>query len=365
MKNKDNKFLMRIIAAILFGVMCLTTVYASIRPAFADGIVEQTAGDTSYSLSDPNKAAIVFHVKTLPEDFDAGVKCQVNYSPSRSYGKAVTLSKLNEWTQAVEIPAGENLYWNANVTNDLTQDYPVSLSVGSIYKYNEQKGRGEQIGLNPGEVVVVNINVSDVSSFEQMTGDNRYYEKEDVIAAPEGVDVTRQAQIGVYVSASEGFSDNVNIYLQNLYTGKVYTLKVYSANNMMAMEQSATEGLYKYIGCDIASVNGGERYTVSMEKDTLPAPGDAASFHLTIIDNENPDAAIKTPVLEENEVWQEMVKDETVSEPVIEKTPAPSEPPVQEEQPDPLVGYIFLAIVATAILGAAGVVYMKIKENKA
>ena len=363
MKPNETKLWKRVLAAVVCILMCFTTVYATVGPALAENIVEQTAGDTSYFLQDSNNAAVVFHVTSLPENFDSGVKCQVAYSPSRNYGKPVTLSKLNEWTQAVEIPAGENLYWNCTVVNDFTQDYPVSLSIGSIYKYNEAKSRGDQKGLIPGEVIVVNIDISNVSAFEQMTGENRYYDKEEVIQAPDGVDITQKAQIGVYVSASEGFSDNVIVHLQNLYTGKVYSLKVYSANKMMAMETNATVGPYKYIGCDISSVNGEGRYTAKMEKDNLSAPGDAANFHLIIIDNENPDAEIKTPVLDENKVYQEMIKDEQISDKGISVIPTISEiSEVPLEEGHHPLGYVILTALFTTVLAGGYIIIKKIKE---
>lgn len=379
MMKKRKKMLTRVMAGILAGVLAIGMAAGTAMAAFADdtptatpavtpdpyGVVAQTAGDTNYQLSDPSKAAIVFHVVSLPGTFSGGVTCDVRYSPDNGYD-SVTVSALNEWTAAVEVKPGDNLYWSTTATNDITQTTPVTPDYQSIFAYNTARGLGDQTGLAAGEVMVVNLSISGKSMYEQMTGQKQNYTVQEVVPTEEGYDVNAAAQIGVYASCTDGFEANTDVYLENMFTGKVYTLTLYAANNMTAIDTTATQGLYKYIGCKIYSVTGDEssRYTVTMENDTLYAPGDASKYHLTIVDNKKPDVEIRTPTLDNNEVYQETMATATPEpSPASTATPTATPAPVQATG-NSAVGYVMLGIIGAIIAAGVGAYVYVSRRNR-
>ena len=224
----------------------------------------------------------------------------------------VTLSALNDYTATVEVEPG-TYYCNAAVQYDYAGDYPVT----------EQDDICE-VMLQPGDTVTLHYTVWTSGYYETVTGTDRHAAGLERVDPPIGFDAATTAQIGVYLTAPQGFDRHVMVDLGNQYTGDCYTLDVYASNKLTAYEPAATAGQYQFL---VARVVGDEagRYSFSCEQEVISTDQGAAAFHLTVTDTENPDRGLTTP---KDEPSSSVLQDET---PEPAATPEPAEPETTQQ----------------------------------
>lgn len=255
------------------------------------------------------------------------------------------LSALNDYTATVEVEPG-TYYCNAAVQYDYAGDYPVTEQ-DDIY----------EVTLQPGDAVTLHYTVWTTGYYETITGTARNAAGLERIDPPIGFDSTATAQIGVYLTAPQGFDQHVVVDLGNQYTGDSYTLDVYASNNLTAYEPAATAGQYQFL---VARVVGDEagRYSFSCEQEVISTDQGAAAFHLTVTDTENPDRELTTP---KNEPSSSVLQDET---PEPAATPEPAEPETTQQASflTRLVKQIIL--LAVIVLAAVYVVIPAIAKHK-
>lgn len=223
-----------------------------------------------------------------------------------------TLSALNDYTATVKVEPG-TYYCNAAVQYDYAGDYPVT----------EQDDICE-VMLQPGDAVTLHYTVWTTGYYKTVTGTDRHAAGLERVDPPIGFDTAATTQIGVYLTAPQGFDRHVMVDLGNQYTGDCYTLDVYASNKLTAYEPAATAGQYQFL---VARVVGDEagRYSFSCEQEVISTDQGAAAFHLTVTDTENPDRELTTP---KNEPSSSVLQDET---PEPAATPEPAEPETTQQ----------------------------------
>lgn len=245
-----------------------------------------------------------------------------------------TLSALNDYTATVEVEPG-TYYCNAAVQYDYAGDYPVTEK-DDIY----------EVTLLPGDTVTLHYTVWTTGYYETITGTARNAAGLERIDPPIGFDATATAQIGVYLTAPQGFDQHVMVDLGNQYTGDSYTLDVYASNNLTAYESSAAAGQYQFLAARVAGDEAG-RYTFSCEQEVISTDQRTAAFHLTVTDTENPDRELTTP---KNEPSSNTLQDET-PEPTATPEPAESETTQQAS----FLGWLVKQIILLAVIVLAAV----------
>ena len=257
----------------------------------------------------------------------------------------VTLSALNDYTATVEVEPG-TYYCNAAVQYDYAGDYPVT----------EQDDICE-VMLQPGDTVTLHYTVWTSGYYETVTGTDRHAAGLERVDPPIGFDAATTAQIGVYLTAPQGFDRHVMVDLGNQYTGDCYTLDVYASNKLTAYEPAATAGQYQFL---VARVVGDEagRYSFSCEQEVISTDQGAAAFHLTVTDTEHPERELTTP---KNEPSSSVLQDET---PEPAATPEPAEPETTQQASflTRLVKQIIL--LAVIVLAAVYVVIPALTKRK-
>lgn len=256
-----------------------------------------------------------------------------------------TLSALNDYTATVEVEPG-TYYCHAAVQYDYAGDYPVT----------EQDDICE-VMLQPGDAVTLHYTVWTTGYYKTVTGTDRHAAGLERVDPPIGFDTAATTQIGVYLTAPQGFDRHVMVDLGNQYTGDCYTLDVYASNKLTAYEPAATAGQYQFL---VARVVGDEagRYSFSCEQEVISTDQGAAAFHLTVTDTENPDRELTTP---KNEPSSSVLQDET---PEPAATPEPAEPETTQQASflTRLVKQIIL--LAVIVLAAVYVVIPAIAKHK-
>ena len=256
-----------------------------------------------------------------------------------------TLSALNDYTATVEVEPG-TYYCNAAVQYDYAGDYPVT----------EQDDICE-VMLQPGDAVTLHYTVWTTGYYKTVTGTDRHAAGLERVDPPIGFDTAATTQIGVYLTAPQGFDRHVMVDLGNQYTGDCYTLDVYASNKLTAYEPAATAGQYQFL---VARVVGDEagRYSFRCEQEVISTDQGAAAFHLTVTDTENPDRELTTP---KNEPSSSVLQDET---PEPAATPEPAEPETTQQASflTRLVKQIIL--LAVIVLAAVYVVIPAIAKHK-
>ena len=256
-----------------------------------------------------------------------------------------TLSALNDYTATVEVEPG-TYYCNAAVQYDYAGDYPVT----------EQDDICE-VMLQPGDAVTLHYTVWTTGYYKTVTGTDRHAAGLERVDPPIGFDTAATTQIGVYLTAPQGFDRHVMVDLGNQYTGDCYTLDVYASNKLTAYEPAATAGQYQFL---VARVVGDEagRYSFSCEQEVISTDQGAAAFHLTVTDTENPDRELTTP---KDEPSSSVLQDET---PEPTATPEPAEPETTQQASflTRLVKQIIL--LAVIVLAAVYVVIPAIAKHK-
>lgn len=245
-----------------------------------------------------------------------------------------TLSALNDYTATVEVEPG-TYYCHAAVQYDYAGDYPVT----------EQDDICE-VMLQPGDAVTLHYTVWTTGYYKTVTGTNRHAAGLERVDPPIGFDTAATTQIGVYLTAPQGFDRHVMVDLGNQYTGDCYTLDVYASNKLAAYEPTATAGQYQFL---VARVVGDEagRYSFSCEQEVISTDQGAAAFHLTVTDTENPDRELTTP---KNEPSSSVLQDET---PEPTATPEPAEP--ETTQQASFLGWLIKQIILLAVIVLAAV----------
>ena len=245
-----------------------------------------------------------------------------------------TLSALNDYTATVEVEPG-TYYCHAAVQYDYAGDYPVT----------EQDDICE-VMLQPGDTVTLHYTVWTTGYYKTVTGTDRHAAGLERVDPPIGFDAATTAQIGVYLTAPQGFDRHVMVDLGNQYTGDCYTLDVYASNKLTAYEPAATAGQYQFL---VARVIGDEagRYSFSCEQEVISTDQGAAAFHLTVTDTENPDRELTTP---KNEPSSSVLQDET---PEPTATPEPAEP--ETTQQASFLGWLIKQIILLALIVLAAV----------
>ena len=256
-----------------------------------------------------------------------------------------TLSALNDYTATVEVEPG-TYYCNAAVQYDYAGDYPVTEQ-DDIY----------EVTLQPGDAVTLHYTVWTTGYYETITGTVRNAAGLERIDPPIGFDATATAQIGVYLTAPQGFDRHVMVDLGNQYTGDCYTLDVYASNKLTAYEPAATAGQYQFL---VARVVGDEagRYSFSCEQEVISTDQGAAAFHLTVTDTENPDRELTTP---KDEPSSSVLQDET---PEPAATPEPAEPETTQQASFLTLLVKQIILLAVIVLAAVYVVIPAIAKHK-
>lgn len=246
----------------------------------------------------------------------------------------VTLSALNDYTATVEVEPG-TYYCHAAVQYDYAGDYPVT----------EQDDICE-VMLQPGDAVTLHYTVWATGYYKTVTGTDRHAAGLERVDPPIGFDTAATTQLGVYLTAPQGFDRHVMVDLGNQYTGDCYTLNVYASNKLTAYEPAATAGQYQFL---VARVVGDEagRYSFSCEQEVISTDQGAAAFHLTVTDTENPDRELTTP---KNEPSSSVLQDET---PEPAATPEPAEP--ETTQQASFLGWLIKQIILLAVIVLAAV----------
>ena len=245
-----------------------------------------------------------------------------------------TLSALNDYTATVEVEPG-TYYCNAAVQYDYAGDYPVT----------EQDDICE-VMLQPGDAVTLHYTVWTTGYYKTVTGTDRHAAGLERIDPPIGFDATATAQIGVYLTAPQGFDQHVMVDLGNQYTGDSYTLDVYASNNLTAYEPAATAGQYQFLAARVAGDEAG-RYSFTCEQEVISTDQGAAAFHLMVTDTENPDRELTTP---KNEPSSSVLQDET---PEPTAAPEPAEP--ETTQQASFLGWLIKQIILLAVIVLAAV----------
>ena len=257
----------------------------------------------------------------------------------------VTLSALNDYTATVEVEPG-TYYCHAAVQYDYAGDYPVT----------EQDDICE-VALQPGDAVTLHYTVWTTGYYETITGTDRHAAGLERVDPPIGFDAATTAQIGVYLTAPQGFDRHVMVDLGNQYTGDSYTLDVYASNNLTAYEPAATAGQYQFLTARVAGDETG-RYTFRCEQEVIATDHGTAAFHLTVTDTAHPERELTTP---KNEPSSSVLQDET-PDPAAAPEPAEPETTLQASFWDWLVKQIFLLV--GIVLAAAFVVIPTVAKHK-
>lgn len=261
----------------------------------------------------------------------------------------VTLSALNDYTATVEVEPG-TYYCNAAVQYDYAGDYPVT----------EQDDICE-VALQPGDTVTLHYTVWTSGYYETVTGTDRHAAGLERVDPPIGFDAATTAQIGVYLTAPQGFDRHVMVDLGNQYTGDNYTLDVYASNNLTAYEPAATAGQYQFLTARVSGDEAG-RYTFRCEQEVIATDQGTAAFHLTVTDTEHPERELTTP---KNEPSSTFLQDKA-SEPAAAPEPAEPETTRQASFWGWLVKQIFLlvGIVLAAVFVVIPTIAKHQKEDK-
>lgn len=257
----------------------------------------------------------------------------------------VTLSALNDYTATVEVEPG-TYYCHAAVQYDYAGDYPVT----------EQDNICE-VALQPGDTVTLHYTVWTSGYYETITGTDRHAAGLERVDPPIGFDAATTAQIGVYLTAPQGFDRHVMVDLGNQYTGDSYTLDVYASNNLTAYEPAATAGQYQFLTARVAGDESG-RYTFRCEQEVIATDHGTAAFHLTVTDTAHPERELTTP---KNEPSSSVLLDET-PDPAAAPEPAEPETTRQASFWDWLVKQIFLLV--GIVLAAVFVVIPTVAKHK-
>ena len=274
-------------------------------------------------------AEVRVSVVDLPQELqDRTVLVSLGSGPSDANAKLVVLNGLNNYSETVSLAPAE-YYCTAAVQYDALNDYPLQEADKTTFLQAEAGGQYE-----------LTYAVTGDGWYQFATGQQRYYTLLPTESPPQGYEPTT-AQIGVYLSVPDGFSQHGIAYLQNLYTGDVYELDLYDSNKMAAVMTEAVSGKYAFLSYRVVGDETG-RYCIESEQPILTTE-EGADFHLTVTDKEHPDRAIQTPSRSSS-------NPETVPGAPTEEAEMPSQP-VKEE---PKRGGI-LTIVAEAVpLLAAG-----------
>lgn len=256
-----------------------------------------------------------------------------------------TLSALNDYTATVEVEP-DTYYCNAAVQYDYAGDYPITEK-DDIY----------EVTLLPGDTVTLHYTVWTTGYYETITGTARNAAGLERIDPPIGFDATATAQIGVYLTAPQGFDRHVMVDLGNQYTGDSYTLDVYASNNLTAYEPAATAGQYQFLTARVAGDETG-RYTFRCEQEVISTDHGTAAFHLTVTDTAHPERELTTP---KNEPSSSVLQDET-PDPAAAPEPAEPETTRQASFWDWLVKQIFLLV--GIVLAAVFVVIPTVAKHK-
>lgn len=257
----------------------------------------------------------------------------------------VTLSALNDYTATVEVEPG-TYYCHAAVQYDYAGDYPVT----------EQDDICE-VALQSGDAITLHYTVWTSGYYKTVTGTDRHAAGLERVDPPIGFDAATTAQIGVYLTAPQGFDRHVMVDLGNQYTGDSYTLDVYASNNLTAYEPAATAGQYQFLTARVAGDETG-RYTFHCEQDVIATDHGTAAFHLTVTDTEHPERELITP---KNEPSSTVLQDET-PDPAAAPEPAEPETTRQASFWDWLVKQIFLLV--GIVLAAVFVVIPTVAKHK-
>lgn len=312
-----------------------------------DGTWTNQTSDVEVLPSNPNNGTIVFVVASMPEEaLNRTVRASVAYGPADETLTSTKLNGTNGFVSSVELEPRE-YFCSYGVTNDPSMDYPVSARDDMYY-----------INVAAGSCTVVYLDVSGESLFEQITNKLRYYDKEPVEPAEDGVNINNKAQIGCYLTVPDNFGDTVVAYIENLNTGKVTELNLYKSNQYTAYNTNVTEGKYKVVGTRVLA-DGDNRFTVVSEQETITVNNSVtADFHLTVNDANYPDASMVTPSRDNNAVVKEAERinsgdtTETVATPEPQPSETPTEEPVIESKPSINIG----AIIAVLLIGCVTVV---------
>lgn len=350
------------VAALLM-VMMLIGLLPMVK-AFADdtdkATWENTASDVEVEPENPENGTIVFVVATMPEEaLNRSVKAAVSYGPAYETLKAATMSGLNSYVDSVELEPGK-YYCSYFVSNDPAMDYPV-----------EARDNMYLIDVESGSCTVVYLDVSGVSFYESITGKHRYYDKEETVEIEEGFDTSTTGQIGCWVTVPKTFDLTVQAYVQNLFTGDMVTLDIYAANDYAAVASNVVAGRYKVVGTRVIAENK-DRYTVKCEQETLTTK-DIEGFHLTVIDNQNPETEMVTPsrdnnatVQEANKINEQKPEENTAEE--VKPAPTPTSEPeiekeVQEKHPN-IISVLAVVILASFVVAGAIFTYLWVAHKE-
>lgn len=309
------------------------------------GVPKAAAADTG---------TIQFNVSAMPEEIRTRtVIVTAGAGPADDAVRSVTLSGLNDFSAAVDAPAGE-YFCTAVVQYDPAMDYPVTEESGAY-----------SVTVEPGETVSLHYVVGDVGYYEQITGNNRYFSTIETETVPNEYDTSRSAQIGVYLTAPEGFDQHVVAGLANRYTGRAYTLDVYASNLLAALLSNAEAGKYQFLGAYVVG-DDAERYEIAADTDILTTD-DGVNFHLTVTDTQHPDRKLITPSRDKNLAVQQATQMNAPEASATPAPPTPAPPPTVTSAPDtateksPLrFPWMESFIIAAA---AVGLIYSKKKRE--
>lgn len=334
-------------------------LYISDGPELPEGPEWSTEGlwinqaiynDLTVSPQNPENGTIVFVVATMPDNARSrSAQAFVSYGPAYEPLKSVLLNGVNGFLGAVEIEPGR-YFCSYTVTNDPAMDYPISARA---HMYT--------IEVTPGSCTVVYLDISPISFFEQITGQNRHGDAELAEqykdADTEGFDTTQKGQIGCYLTVPDTFGGNVRVFAQNVFTNDIVELHLYASNDYTAYDANVPQG--RYAVTDIEVLEEGEnRFEVSYEPETATT-NETEGFHITIRDAWHPDAELVTPSRDNNAIVQEAERHNAGNpEPTEEPEPTPEvtpEPVQQQEVQHSNVGFVIAVILVIAIVGAMAV----------
>ena len=272
-------------------------------------------------------------------------------APNDTDAVLVTLNGLNQHSQTVTLSEG-TYYCNAAVQYDALNDWPLREVDDTTFLQVEDGGQYELQYEFAGE-----------SWFTEVTGQTRYYTPLPLRQPPADYQPTT-AQVSAYLTAPVGFSQHCIVYLQNLYSGTVYALDVYESNQLATVCTKADSGLHAFLSARVVGDAAG-RYQFECEKKELNTD-DGASFHLTVSDMRNPDAALCTPSRDENAAVQRAAAYNAPVAAVQSATPTPeptSSQPVQQSQKPANAFWNVMDFLPIVFIGA-GLFWLRQKNRR-